>query len=71
MRLHFHLTYVDNNNERQVNLQSWFATQSQAQDAAALANATRREDEQGYMEIAECRAETCERRKSPWRGKRV
>lgn len=71
MRLHFHLAYADKNGDKQVNLQSWFATQSQAQDAAALANATRRDDEQGYMEFVECRADTCERRKTPWRGKRV
>lgn len=70
MRLHFHLVYVKSG-EHEMNLQSWFATQSQAQDAAALANATRREDEDGYMEIGECRADTCERRKNPWRGKRV
>ena len=70
MRLHFHLVYVKSG-EREMNLQSWFATQSQAQDAAALANATRREDEDGYMEIGECRAEASERRKNPWRGKRV
>ena len=71
MRLHFHLVFKNAEGERQLNLQSWFATQSQAQDAAALANATRREDEAGYMEFEECRADTCERRKSPWRGKRV
>src|ERR1700677_1435679 len=64
MRLHFHLRRHATKGEAEINLQSWFRLQHEANDAAQSANSSRSEDDL-IFDVVQCTSDGCERRRTP------
>jgi hypothetical protein len=64
MRLHFHLRRHPTEGKAEVNPQSWFRLQHEANDAAQNANSSRSEDDL-FFDVVECTSDACERRRTP------